>query len=372
LAIHISINVISQNDLTNRTNSVNGSLGITLQLMIGPATVNPAPSFIVDAIKSIEVTNSDSGRSGFQITFAIGRGETPYSTGGGGFGSGIDIGSNISSINSLGASETSAMDYSLFNTPLLKPFTRIIIIVNIGIIQRILFDGFITHYQISQSESPGTSTLTVTGEDYSVLMDMVELSLSYPTFSEPLIVRTIIARYGLIPIVIPPIKLKIPNPVRQIPHQLGTDLSHIQSLASKYNFIFYVEPTDSLGVNLAYWGPSIRVGIPQKAITVNMGAHSNASSISIQNNFRQPKSIIGIVEDESIPDVIIPVVVPAPIPPYLAQKPAHIFNQPFVKLSLFKGYEDKTAIGAYIEAIAEVDATKDVVTVSGELDTLRY
>ncbi len=39
-----------------------------------PGAPLPAPLPLVEALQSIEVTHSDEGRSGFQITFAVGRG----------------------------------------------------------------------------------------------------------------------------------------------------------------------------------------------------------------------------------------------------------------------------------------------------------
>ena len=48
-------------------------LGISMQLLIGPAIVQPAPERLVQSIKSVQVTNTDTGRDGFQITFAVGR-----------------------------------------------------------------------------------------------------------------------------------------------------------------------------------------------------------------------------------------------------------------------------------------------------------
>ena len=104
-----------------------------------------------------------------------------------------------------------------------------------------------------------------------------------------------------------------------------------------------------------------------------MGSATNASSISIQNNALEPKGVFGLVQDERLQNTFIPVIVPLPLPPYLARKPAHLFNQPFVRKKIFKCKgAKKVALEAYISAVAEVDSSKDVVTVSGELDTLRY
>ena len=325
-----------------KDNASPGSLGLSIQLLLGPAAVMPAPDYITQAIKSIEVTNTDKGRSGFQITFAVGRG--------------------------YGDTE----EYPLFDTTLIRPFTRVMILVNIGILPKVLFDGFITHHQFNPSGSPGESTFTVTGEDYSILMDMIELTLQHPAQPDYIIVNKIILQYGLVPIVFPPIQFEVPNPLRHNPTQIGTDFSYVQQLAQKYNYVFYIEPTDLPGVNNAYWGPSLRLGLPQKALTVNMGPATNLNSISFQTNALEPKMVGGLIEDELAQNMPIPVIAPMPLPPYLATKPAHIFNLPFVKVKLYKSKGKHNVLQAYIEAFAEVDSSKDVLTASGEVDTLRY
>ena len=47
--------------------------GVHLTLLIGPAVPAPAPALLLEALESVEVTHGDKGRSGFQITFRVGR-----------------------------------------------------------------------------------------------------------------------------------------------------------------------------------------------------------------------------------------------------------------------------------------------------------
>ena len=46
-------------------------LGTRLQLLIGPTVAVPASYDVIDALRSLEITTSDAGRNGFQITFEI-------------------------------------------------------------------------------------------------------------------------------------------------------------------------------------------------------------------------------------------------------------------------------------------------------------
>ena len=50
--------------------------------------------------------------------------------------------------------------------------------------------------------------------------------------------------------------------------------------------MFYVEPGPAPGMNIAYWGPEIKVGVPQPALNVNMDAHTNVESLQLQLRHR--------------------------------------------------------------------------------------
>lgn len=333
----------SPNDLGKDSAATSaGMRGINLELLVGSGLVSPAPFEIMQSIKSIEVTNTDSGRDGFQIALSVGRGNDE------------------------------PRDYSIFNRTLLGPFTRVIIIVAIGTMKRVLIDGFITNQQFSPSGSPGKSTLTVTGEDYSIMMDLHEIPQKHPAQPDFVIANKLILIYGLVPIVIPPLSIDVPLPTHNDPVQMGTDLQYLQQMARKYNYVFYIEPTDRPRVNIAYWGPILRAGIPQKALTVNMGPATNVSSINFQNNALKPTMVFGAVQDKRIQNVIIPVIVPLPLPPYLAKVPAHVSNFPNVQNKIYRGSGEETVLQAYISAIGQVDSSRDAITGSGELDTLRY
>src|SRR5205823_230804 len=100
---------------------------------------------------------------------------------------------------------------------------------------------------------PGKSTLTITGEDLSVLMDVVQMPfMRYPATPEIGRVALILAKYavfGVIPVVIPPIFSTVPNPTRKIPAQKGTDREYLKQLARNHGYVFYVEPGPAPGAS---------------------------------------------------------------------------------------------------------------------------
>jgi hypothetical protein len=71
-------------------------------------------------------------------------------------------------------------EYALLNSPLLMPGSRVVISVTLNATPRVLMDGVITRHDLSPSSGAAGTSLTVTGEDLSVLMDMTELDIPYP------------------------------------------------------------------------------------------------------------------------------------------------------------------------------------------------
>ena len=141
-------------------------IGTTLTMWVGPTVPVPPPPTVTEALQDVEVTTSDSGRSGFRLTFRVGR------------------------------NASMPLDYDLLTGPLLRPCSRVLLMVTFNAVPRVLMDGIITNQQLSPGEQPGTSTLTVMGEDVSVMMDLEERSAEHPAQNEMVIALKIIASYA--------------------------------------------------------------------------------------------------------------------------------------------------------------------------------
>lgn len=319
-------------------------LGIHLTLLIGPAVPVPAPPPLMEALQSVEVTHSDEGRSGFQVAFQVGRSGP------------LDL-----------------LDYALLRSPLLKPFNRIILIVTFNATPRVLMDGIITHQQLSPSNEPGASTLTITGEDVSVMMDREEKSVEHPAQDESMIALKLIAgyaQYGLIPRVIPPAMIDQAPPTERIPVQQGTDLQYLEEIARRHAFVFYITPGPAPFINIAYWGPPVRAGVPQRALSVNLGAETNVESINFRNSALEPTLVSGKIQDRST-NQSMPVQTFAGTRPPLASQPGWLVNQPNLRRTQFRQGGLNTA-QALARAQAMTDASVDSVVAEGELNALRY
>ena len=263
-------------------------------------------------------------------------------------------------------------DYPIMSNPLIAPFSRVMVIVTLGALPNVLIDGIITHIQLDPSSNPRESTLTITGEDIGVMMDIEEKRETHPNQPDPVIVTKIIASYakfGLIPKVIPPLSMDIPLMIDRIPSQHSTDLSYIIELAHRYGYVFYIEP-QAPGINIAYWGPPNFIGIPQKALSVNMDPETNVTSINFQYNALRPTMINGRIQDR-ITNIILPVKTVFSTRPPLSSKPAWFVNKPNVSTKQFRqsGLNMVQALG---RAQAETDMSQDVLVVNGELDSLQY
>jgi hypothetical protein len=319
-------------------------LGTYLTLLIGPTVAVPAPPPLMEALKQVEVTHSDEGQSGFQISFQVGR-----------------------------SGPTDLLDYALLNNPLLRVFNRVILMVTFNAIPRVLMDGIITHQQLSPSNEPGASTLTVTGEDVSVMMDLEERSVEHPAQDETIIALKLIAsyaQYGLIPMVLPPLMIDPPIPIERIPVQQGTDLAYLRQMAQRHAHVFYITPGPAPFTNTAYWGPPMRLGVPQRALSVGLGGQTNVDSIHFRHNALGPTTVSGQVQDR-LTNQAVPVRTFASLRPPLAAFPAWLVNQPNVRRSQFR-QSGLNMMQSMARAQASTDASIDAITAEGELDTLRY
>ena len=112
--------------------------------------------------------------------------------------------------------------------------------------------GEISFDMIDEATGPwGKTTITVSGQDLTAMMDLEEWNLPYPNMPDNAIVELILAKYapyGLIPTVVP--TADVPVLIDRVPWQTGeTDLAFIQRLAKRNGYVFYVEPGPRPGVS---------------------------------------------------------------------------------------------------------------------------
>jgi hypothetical protein len=314
--------------------------GFYLTLLIGPAVPVPAPKVVTDAVISAQITNGGA-RGGFQVSFAVSK-QSPLMT-------------------------------TMIPAGYFDPGIRVIIIVTVGGLPNVLMDGIITRHELSPSSEAGQSTFTITGEDLSVLMDIVEMPfMRYPALPTPARVLAILAKYlvfGVVPVVIPPIFLDVPIPIKEIPTQTGTDLAYVQELATKNGHVFFVDPGPAPGTSIAYWGPEFVLPIPQPALNINMDQNTNVDSMTFSLDGLAKKIIVMTVLDPVTHKIPIPIPVPNIS---LLQPPLGARLTPPLKVEFPKDGAKLDSIKAVALALARTSSSSHAVTASGQLNVLRY
>jgi len=315
--------------------------GVHLSLMIGPAVPIPAPEVVTSALTSAQVTSSND-RSGFQLVFTAGKASPLLTT---------------------------LLPAGYFD-PMI---TRVILIATLRGIPHVLMDGMVTRQEVVASNEPGKSTITITGEDLSILMDIVEMPfMRFP--AQPAIVRvySILARYaafGIAPLAIPPVIPDFSNPLEELPTQTDTDRAYLRKLASDVGYVFFVEPGPLPGANLAYWGPDVRLPVPQPALTVNMDAHTNVEALSFSLDGLAKKIFVMTVYDEVTKKIPIPIPVPNIS---VLRPPMGVRLPPPSKVQFPSDMAKLTTTKAISKALAMSFAASDSITASGSLNVLRY
>ncbi|MDB6085124.1 MAG: hypothetical protein JWN43_3005, partial [Gammaproteobacteria bacterium] len=319
--------------------------GIQLTLMMGPIIPLPAPRVVMDALDSVEVHTSDGAASGFQLKFQI------------------NAKSALNTIFLIAAGNSTSMG---------TPPLRVLLFVTMNGTPQPLFDGVMTNVEVQAGNGTSPGSLTVTGEDLTKVMDMQDISgLPFPAMPVEARVALLCAKYALFGVIPLPIPILFPDvqiPIDKIPAQKGTDLQYIRQLAADVGYVFYIEPGPTPGTNIAYFGPEIKVGVPQPALNVDMDALTNVESLNF--SFDPTKGVLPVVFIQN-PLTRVPIPIPIPnINPL--QPPLGLLSTPIANLKIMKDTAKLNPMQAISRGLAEAKKSQDSVSASGSLDVLRY
>jgi hypothetical protein len=314
---------------------------VRLQLFTGPAVPLPAPRVVLDALREVTIeSGSGDTQSGFELVFDVPK-KSPLTT--------LFLLTGGASI----------------------PILRVVVAVTVGGTTEVLVDGVMTHHEI-QTDGP-TATLRVKGKDLTAVMDVIPLDgLPYPAMPPAVRVLIAIAKYaalGCIPLVIPSIAEDVPIPIERIPRHQGTDYAYVKALADEVGYVFYIDPGPVPGVSRAYWGPEIRVGVPQHAINAGLdGTHDNA--VSLQFSFDKEKKELPVV---FVQEPYSKVPIPIPIPDLTPLNPPLGLVPPLPpRLKLLTDTAKLNPVAAVMKGIAYAGRHSDSVFATGQLDVARY
>ena len=315
---------------------------VRLQLFVGPAVPIPAPREVIDAVEEVTVQAGSGGaQDGFELTFRL---------------------SNRSPLHTL----------FLLTGGSSIPILRVIVAVTVGGETTVLVDGVMTHHEVTSDGGP-TSTLSVRGKDLTAVMDIIPLDgLPYPAMPASVRVLAALAKYaalGVIPMVIPSIIPDVPIPIDRIPRHQGTDLAYIRALADEVGYVFYLDPGPVPGTSRAYWGPEIRVGVPQKALDADLdGPHRNVDQLSFRFD-KERKELPVVMIQEQASKVPIPIPIPdiTPLSPPLGLVPP---LPP--RITMLKDTAKLNPAVAAMRGLAYAAQHSDAVFGRGSCDIVRY
>ena len=87
-------------------------------------------------------------------------------------------------------------------------------------------------------------------------------------------------RFGIVPVAIPPIIPDVPNPLEEMPQPDRHRPRLPQAAGRRLRLRVLRRAGAAPGTSIAYFGPDVRIPVPQPALNVNMDAHTNVESLS--------------------------------------------------------------------------------------------
>nr|WTB10331.1 hypothetical protein OG546_43040 [Streptomyces antimycoticus] len=312
---------------------------IHLELRMGPKLTRPVPPEVTEALLSAQITTSAGERSGFQMAFDL--------------------------------TKKGAIIDRLLPEGFFDPRTRVVVTAAVKGTPIVLLDGLIVRHEVGASNQPGQTTLTVTGEDLTLLMDLEERTDRYPNLPPFKRVARILSKYtdyGIEADVVEEKILQPPNAQRRVDCQTGTDLQYVTDLAQANGYVFYLVPGPVAGVSTAYWGPEKRIGTPQHALSVNMDVNSTVDQLTFaydgtareepQARWQDPATRTSTLLAQ--PDI-------SPLRPPLGKRAT-----PALKRRTLSGTAKKDRAQAEAEALARAAVSADAISGSGSLDVNRH
>ncbi|MEU8785452.1 hypothetical protein [Streptomyces sp. NPDC048637] len=312
---------------------------IHVSLYMGQKLTRPVPAEVTEALLSAQITSTAGERSGFQLAFDL--------------------------------TKKGALIERLLPEGFFDPKTRVILAVSVKGTSFVLLDGLIVRQEVGASNQPGRTTLTLTGEDLTLLMDLEERADRYPNQAPSQRVERILAKYADYGIEARIIREQIPQPPREqlrVDCQVGTDLQYVNELARANGYTFYLDPGPVPGRSTAFWGPEQRLGQRQHALNVNMDVNSTVDQLTFAYD--------GTAREEPQARVQDPVTRNAPLlaPPDIGplRPPLGRRASPALKRRTLAGTAKKDEALARAEALGRAATSADAISGSGQLDVNRH
>jgi len=162
-----------------------------------------------------------------------------------------------------------------------------------------------------------------------------------------------------------------PLPIERVPQQRDTDLGHLTALALRHGYVTYAIPGPAPATSTYYWGPAVRLGVPQPAITVDQPPYTNVTS---PPRFRLDSTTLMRVEgrdQDARTGADLPIRTTPPLRLPLSAMPLWATGASDTRVRLVE-QSGSSPISTMARAQAEVDRRADVIVADGQLDGSRY
>ena len=315
--------------------------GIDLTVMFGPGVPVAAPRSVVDALQSVTIQeNSGETQSGFDLMFALEK-DSPLNT------------------------------IFLLAGGAALPMLRVALVATINGRATSLINGVVTRTEMTPGTGNQPAMLKVMGRDLTAAMEILDFS-GLPYYGMPPFVRVglILAKYawlGVMPQVIPSLEGP-PLPTERLPRHQDTDLAYIRMLAEEAGYTFFMKPGPAPATSFAYWGPEVRIGEVQPALTIESGSSTNAEELRF--TFNKDGTEIPIVYiQNSLTKVPIPIPIPSSVP---FQPPLGAIPPLPPKIARLRNTARLNPMEALVRGFSYAARLSDAVSGSGKIDVVRY
>lgn len=315
--------------------------GIDITVLFGPGVPVPAPRAVIEALQSVKVEEySGETQSGFELMFALEK-NSPLNT--------IFL---LAGGNAL-------------------PILRVALIATISGKAVSLINGVVEKTDLRPGTGGAPAMLSVKGKDLTATMAYFDFSgIPYPAMPPFARVALVLGKYawlGVIPQVIPSLE-SAPLPTDKIPRHQDKDLDYIRRLAREAGYTFFLKPGPAPATSIAYWGPEIRMGEIQPALTIESGFATNAEELSFSFNKDDFEIPIVFVQN-ALTKAPIPIPIPNAIP---FQPPLGAIPPLPPKINRLTDTARLNPFEAVARGFAAAAQRNDPVRGQGRIDVIRY
>lgn len=241
---------------------------------------------------------------------------------------------------------------------------RIVLVLNETHGSSVLMDGVLVVHTLATS-ADSMSSLVVSGEDLTLLMDLLDVDRSFAAAPLQARVLLLLAPYtalGITPVVVTPPLAPVPRPGEPILQQ-GTDYHYLRSLADSIGFRFTLDPGPLPLQSVVYWGPEPRTDrSPSLSIDFARPAKVDTLRISFDANHRVVPEAVIVTPGSGV-------AVPMPVPDIATLvKPLGAMVPPAHRTERLRDTAGLTTVDAAAALLARAARSAEAMTGHGTLD----